>query len=67
MVTFRASRKIRFQLDDGTTLDGVQVRRTRDYYIVEAASEVVDEATNVGLGLVEVPRRRVVYRQVLAP
>ena len=65
MVSVRGSRKYRFQLDDGTSIDGVQVRRTRNEYVVDAASEVVDEQASVGLGRVLIERARVVYRQVL--
>lgn len=65
-MSFRASRKYRFQLDDGTTIDGVQIKRTRDEYVVQAASEVVAEDSSVALGQVLIERRRVVYRQVLA-
>ena len=66
MVSFKASRRFRFQLDDGTTIDGVQVKRTRNEYVVQAASEVVAEDSSVPLGQVLVERSRVVYRQVLA-
>lgn len=65
MVT-RGSRKFRFQLDDGTTIDGVQIKRTRHEYVVLAASEVVDEDSSVSIGQVLIERSRVVYRQVLA-
>ena len=66
MVSFRASRRYRWQCDDGTTIDGVQVRRTRSEYVVQAASEVVAEGASVPLGQVLIERSRVVYRQVLA-
>lgn len=57
---------VRAQLKSGPTLDGVLVRRTRDFYVLSAVKSVEDEETTVSLpGEVLIPRANVHYFQAL--
>ncbi len=64
----RENRKMRFNLEDGPTIEGVLMGKTRDDYIVWAPRIVQGEGVGpVELsGHVEIPRTRVVWKQSVA-
>lgn len=63
----RTKRKVRYQIQDGPTIEGVEAGRTRQDYIVWAPKIIEGEnpaAVEVS-GHVEIERSRVLWRQVI--
>lgn len=64
----RTNRKVRYYIQDGPTIEGVEAGRTRSDYVVWCPKIVdgdeQDPAVKVS-GHVEIERRRVLWRQVI--
>ena len=64
----RRKRKVRMFIQDGPTVEGVLLARTRHTYVIAAPSHVVDdphEPKQEIAGHVEIPLERVLYFQVI--
>lgn len=63
----KTNRKVRYYLQDGPTIEGVEAGRTRGDYIVWAPKiiESGKSATVEVTGHVEIERSRVLWRQVV--
>lgn len=64
----RTNRKVRYYVEDGPTIEGVEAGRTRSDYIVWCP-RIVDAEKESGVevtGHVEIERRRVLWRQVVS-
>lgn len=63
----KTKRKVRYQIQDGPTIEGIEAGRTRQDYIVWAPRIIEGEkdgAVEVS-GHVEIERARVLWRQVI--
>lgn len=57
--------KVRLHIENGPSIEGILLGRTRAHYVLEASRVLQDSDTSHEAGRVSVPRSRVLFYQVI--